>query len=167
MNNIKLKKLHPDAIMPTKGDPDAACYDLYALEDVDFGPGEIKLVRTGWAMEAPKGWRFNLYVRSSTPLKKYFSLANGVGIIDWSYRGECMVQLMNIKVDNQRIYANDPQDKYGEFDQRIRIFTENRIRKGDKIAQIELVLSISANLEVVDELSNTERGTGGFGSTGN
>lgn len=169
MLDLKLKKLHPDAIQPTIGTPESACFDLYALEDVDFQPGEIKLVRTGWSAEPPAGFRINIYVRSSTSLKKHFTLANNVGIIDVDYRGELCVQLRNVKMHSQRIYGNDPFDAYGECDQYIEILDENYIRKGEKIAQFELVPSNPAkwfNLNIVEELTETQRGISGFGSTG-
>jgi len=146
---MKIKRLHKDAILPTIGTPDSACYDLYALEDTDFKENEIKLVRTGWAIEPPPGWRINLYVRSSTPLKKGFILANSIGICDQDYRGEFFVQLMNVSHEST----------LGNF-----------VAKGDKIAQFELVASNPAKnfpLEEVSELSQTVRGAGGYGSTGN
>lgn len=143
---LKLKKLHPDAIMPTLGSKSAACYDLYALEDTTFNLDEIKLVRTGWAAELPPGYRLNLYVRSSTPLKRGYMLANSVGIIDNDYRGEIMIQLIRISKSE---------------------FTDT-IKAGEKIAQIEIVKYESiTDIVIVDELSSTERGDGGFGSTGN
>ena len=155
---IKLKQLDPKAITPTKGSEQAACWDLYALEDVTFAPGEIKLVRTGWAAQPPNGFRFNIYVRSSTPVKKGFELANSVGIIDSDYRGELYVQLRNISLmDSQTCVGNA-------------IICENHIKAGDKIAQMELVFDPSQmelnQISVVGELDDTERGDGGFGSTG-
>jgi dUTP pyrophosphatase len=164
---LKIKKLHPDAIEPQIGTEFSACYDLYALEDVKFAPGEIKVIRTGWKMEPPKGWRINIYVRSSTPAKKGFILANSLGIMDEDYRGEFGVQLMNIKVESEWKRATD--DSGGVYDKETVVFAKNKISKGDKIAQFELVASNPAAhfplLEAV-ELSATQRGEGGFGSTG-
>lgn len=153
---LKLKQLHSDAIKPTTQMGDA-CYDLYALEDVDFAPGEIKLVRTGWSAEVPVGWRMNIYVRSSTPLKKKFLLANSVGIVDNGYRGELMVQLMNI---NTAWMDDKPEE---------RVLWSNSIKKGDRIAQFEIVPNnpaVGFPIEIVDVLGETKRGEGGFGSTG-
>lgn len=155
----KLKRLHPDAIFPTVGSEKAACYDLYALEDVEFEPGEIKVVRTGWAIETDEGLRTNIYVRSSTPFKKKFILANSVGIIDEDYRGELGILLMNVKVAPFR-YAGGYT--VGQF-------VANKISKGDKIGQFEFLLSYRAaefEIKEVDELNETKRGEGGFGSTG-
>ena len=160
MDNVKLKFLDENAIHPVKGSKRSACWDLFALEDVTFYPGEIKLVRTGIAMEAPPGWRFNIYVRSSTPSKKGFMLANGVGIIDADYRGELVVQLINILQNYE----------HNATSQNIPYRTTNKIKAGDKIAQVEMVKDVSflaeSYIEVVAELSETARGAGGFGSTG-
>lgn len=156
---IQLKQLDPNAVTPTKGSEKSACWDLYALEDVRFLPGQIKLVRTGWAVAPPEGYRFNLYVRSSTPLKKNFILANGVGIIDADYRGELLVQLMNVSSEIVIVPGGIEKDDHPNF-----------IKAGDKIAQLELVVDLSDHefntISVVSELDETERGDGGFGSTG-
>jgi dUTP pyrophosphatase len=161
---IRLQKTHEDAVLPNNGTPLAACFDLYALEDVWFKPGEIKVVKTGWKLECPEGYRANVYVRSSTPLKKGFILANGVGIIDEDYRGELGVLLMNCKVKSyiEQPVQDEPFIEVGSF-------VSNQIFKGDRIAQLEIVPSLPAGtfeLEVVNDLSSTKRGEGGFGSTG-
>ncbi len=167
---VKFKKLHENAISPSIGSPAAACWDLYALEDTLFKGPEIKLVRTGWAVEPPLGYRFNMYVRSSTPLTKNFILANGVGIIDADYRGELFVQLLNIDVRQyvKKVLRGD--GSWGGDQDAWDYTTYNTIKKGDKIAQIELVQSTPASafpIEYVEELSQTKRGEGGHGSTGN
>ena len=153
--SLKLKQLDPQAITPSKGSVDAACWDLYALEDTSFEPGEIKLVRTGWAAEPPPHWRLNIYSRSSTPIKKGFMLANSVGIIDNDYRGEIFVQLQNVKMEPSPSSLSDV------------VHVPNIVRKGERIAQMELVQHFTMHeLEIVDELSDTVRGEGGIGSTG-
>lgn len=151
---IKIKKLSPDAMLPSIGNPMDACFDLHALEDTEFNPFEIKLVRTGIAIELPEGFRSNIYARSSTPLKKGLILANSVGIIDNGYRGELLIQFLNISniCDNGQVS-----------------FAKNKISKGDKIAQLEIVKSLTAGsfeMSIVGDLSQTTRGEGGFGSTG-
>lgn len=151
---IKIKKISENATIPSIGNPMDACFDLYALEDTEFNPFEIKLVKTGIAIELPENFRSNIYVRSSTPLKKNFILANGTGIIDNGYRGELMIQLLNIAS-----IFNEGQVS----------FIKNKISKGDKIAQLEIVQAIPAGsfeIKVFDTLSSTVRGDGGFGSTG-
>lgn len=159
---IKFLKLDDGAFQPERGSKDAACYDLFALEDVEFGPGQIKLVKTGWACEVPEGYRTNIYVRSSTPLKKSFILANGIGIIDNDYRGELKVQLMNVATAAGRTRDIDGISRVVGF------LTSNVIKRGDKIAQLEIVRDETADFDVefVDSLTETERGEGGFGSTG-
>jgi dUTP pyrophosphatase len=166
---IKLKKLDENAIEPVRGTEDAACLDLYALEDTEFEPGEIKLVRTGWAAEVPKGWRINIYVRSSTPLKKKFILANSIGVVDNDYRGELMVQLMNVKTKTVPAYNQEEGLSMRNRNEDVAVFTHNKISRGDKIAQLEIVLDAHKlfTVAIVNELSSTNRGAGGFGSTGN
>jgi dUTP pyrophosphatase len=158
---IKIKRLHPEATIPTAGHADDACFDLSALEHVTFQPGEIKLVRTGLALEIPPGHRVNVYVRSSTPIKKGLVLANGVGVIDYGYRGELYIQLMNVatKVIKPR-YEED--ETYG-------VLMPNALQKGDRVGQMELIVSIPTRdiiIQVVDDLATSGRGTGGIGSTG-
>ena len=152
---IKFKKLLPTAIVPTMASIGANCWDVFAAEDVEFLPGEIKLVRTGLAIEPPPGLRFNMYIRSSTSLKRGFSLANGVAIIDDCYRGDFTIQLMNIK-NEWDVMTNTLK------------WQRNKVSQGDKIAQIELVNAVDPlvwHFEEVDVLFNTERGEKGFGSS--
>ena len=159
MLTLKIKRLDEAARIPTVGRQDDACFDLSALEDVEFDPGEIKLVRTGLAIEIPRGHRASVFVRSSTPIKKGFILANGVGVIDHGYRGELFIQLMNVAT---RVIRPDGEQDYG-------VFMSNRLNRGDRVGQLEIVVSIFASdihLEVVDDLATTARGTGGIGSTG-
>ena len=162
MIEMKLRKLSSEAFTPERGTDHSACWDLFALEDTEFQPGEIKLVKTGWACEVPEGYRVNIYVRSSTPLKKGFILANSVGIVDNDYRGELMVQLMNVRNELGRTRDIDKVSRVTAFP------VANTIKRGDKIAQIEVVRDIAGEvaLTLVDTLTKTERGAGGFGSTG-
>ena len=136
---IKIKKLHPDAKMPTQGTKDAACFDLYAVENVDvwaFSP-RIK-VSTGIAMEIPSGYCGRVYSRSSAFLRGFDV---GSLVIDSDYRGELFIMV-------------------GAFPDRI------KIKKGERIAQIRIERLTPTEFEWADELSTTERGTGGYGSTG-
>lgn len=152
---VKAKKLDDRAIAPVRSSKEAACYDLAALEDTYFKPGEIKLVRTGWSIQPPKGWRANIYVRSSTPIKHSFLLANSIGVIDNDYRGELYIQLMNVKKAPSTFCIGDSVD------------VPNFIKRGQRIAQLEFVPYTPFNIVEVDKLDDTERGEGGFGSTGN
>lgn len=141
---MKIKRLHPDAIVPTLGSAAAAGYDLYALYPCDLEPGSTYLIHTGWAMEIPDGFWGGIYARSGLATKKGLRPANCVGAIDPDYRGEVMVALHNDSASIQHINA------------------------GDRIAQLIFaeVWHPSDGLEEVEELSDTSRGEGGFGSTG-
>ena len=167
--SIQFKQLDVEAILPKRGYGTAAAFDLFALEDVEFKPGEIKLVKTGWACEVSKGYRANIYARSSTPLKKGFILANGVGVIDNDYRGELLVQLMNIKNEPHLIQKRRRIGRgiTGYYSDETVIQVSNKVKKGDAIAQLEVVHNLDDDYLLVEELSETQRGKGGFGSTGN
>ena len=141
---IEIKKLNEEAIIPTYGSIDAAGADLYACIDNNetILPHETKLIKTGIAMAIPKGLVGLVFARSGLASKKGLAPANKVGVIDADYRGEIMVALHN--------HSN----------------IEQSIEQGERIAQIAFVPYIKGNFDIVDELDNTIRGTGGFGSTG-
>lgn len=137
---LGIKLLTPTAQMPTqahKGD----LWDVYADEDKLIVDYESRLVSTGIALEIPKGYQVRLYNRSGNPLKYRIILSNSVGIIDSSYRGEIKGQFFCIQGCH-------------------------KIEKGDKIMQMELVPIMDVEIEQVQELSQTDRGANGFGSTG-
>ena len=144
MSTIRVKKLKENAILPTYGSAFAAGADLYACEDapVTVAPGETKLVHTGLAMEIPTGLVGLIYARSGLASKKGLAPANKVGVIDSDYRGEIMVALHNHGTVAQTVEADE------------------------RIAQIVFAPYYAAEFSVVDELDNTTRGAGGFGSTG-
>ena len=141
---INIKKLCENAIVPTYGSQYSAGADLYAAIDspVSINPGETYLVKTGIAMEIPTGYVGLVFARSGLASKRGLAPANKVGVIDSDYRGEIMVALHN--------HSN----------------TMQTIEAGERIAQISIVPFLSAEFDVVDELSETERAGGGFGSTG-
>ena len=141
---VNVKKLKEEAIVPTYGTDFAAGADLYACLDeaVIIAPGENYLVKTGIAMEIPAGYAGLVYARSGLATKKGLAPANKVGVIDADYRGEIMVPLHNhSKVDAV-------------------------IEPNERIAQMILTPFLTAQYTVVDELSDTDRGESGFGSTG-
>lgn len=141
---VNVKKLKEEAIVPTYGTDFAAGADLYACLDeaVIIAPGETYLVKTGIAMEIPAGYAGLVYARSGLATKKGLAPANKVGVIDADYRGEIMVPLHNhSKVDAV-------------------------IEPKERIAQMILTPFLTAQYTVVDELSDTDRGESGFGSTG-
>ena len=144
MEPIRVKKLNDKAILPTYGSPEAAGADLYACldQDVTIGPGETVFVPTGLAMEVPKGCAGLIYARSSLGSKRGLAPANKVGVIDSDYRGQVMVALHN--------HGGVPQT----------------IGYGDRIAQLLITPVYTPGFVEAAELDDTQRGKGGFGSTG-
>ena len=144
MNAISVKKVRENAILPTYGSPEAAGADLYACLDapVTIEPGKTVFIPTGLAMEVPKGCAGLIYARSSLGAKRGLAPANKVGVIDSYYRGEVSVALHN--------HGSQPQE----------------INPGDRIAQLLITPVLTPPYQEAEELSDTHRGTGGFGSTG-
>ena len=144
MSFIAVKKLRENAILPTYGSPEAAGADLYACLEatVTIAPGETVFIPTGLAMEVPKGCAGLIYARSSLGAKRGLAPANKVGVIDSDYRGEISVALHN--------HGSVPQE----------------VNPGDRIAQLLITPVLTPPYQEADELSDTHRGTGGFGSTG-
>lgn len=141
---VNIKKLKENATIPTYGSANAAGADLYACIDsaLTIEAGETFLVPTGLAMELPEGYAGLIYARSGLATKKGLAPANKVGVVDSDYRGEVMVSLHN----HSKVAAT--------------------IEPGERIAQLVITPYIAAVFHTVDELDNTERGAGGFGSTG-
>ncbi len=141
---MNIKKLNENATVPTYGSACAAGADLYACEEnaVVIGAGETVLVHTGIAMAIPEGYVGLVYARSGLASKRGLAPANKVGVIDSDYRGEIMVALHN--------HGAVPQT----------------VENGERIAQIVFTPYVAADFDVVDELDDTARGAGGFGSTG-
>ena len=144
MNTVRVKKLHPNAVLPTYGSAEAAGADLYACleEAVTIAPGEVYWVPTGIALEVPKGCAGLVYARSSLGAKRGLAPANKVGVVDSDYRGEVKVVLLN--------HSNQPQT----------------LQPGERVAQFVITPVLQPAYEEVDELTDTSRGEGGFGSTG-
>ena len=143
---IRIKKLHPDAVIPKYQTSGAAAFDLVALEDTTFFLGETKLVRTGLAIDTGPGYQLEVRDRSSMALKTPMRVANSPGTVDSDYRGEVCV-IMTMVTNN-----------YGDIGY--------VIKKGDRMAQGAVMPAILADIEVVDYLSDSSRGQNGFGSTG-
>ena len=141
---VSFIKLHPDAIPPTYGSSSAAGADLYALteKDIPIAAGATVFIRTGIAMEIPEGYVGLIFARSSMGAKRNLAPANKVGVIDSDYRGEIQVVLHN--------HGN----------------SEQTICPGERIAQLVIVPYLRADFNECSSLSSTERGDGGFGSTG-
>ena len=141
---VAVKKLDENAVLPTYGSEFAAGADLYALceEELVFAPNETKLVRTGLAMEIPEGYAGLIYARSGLASKRGLAPANKVGVVDADYRGEVMVALHNHSG------------------------VEQRIAPKERIAQLVIAPFLKAEFTQAEELTDTVRGVGGFGSTG-
>lgn len=143
MINVKIKKLNDNAIIPTRGSEYAAGYDLYACSDdlITIAPHSTVKIGTGLAIEIPEGYFGAIFARSGLATKKGLRPSNCVGVVDSDYRGECIVALHN----DTDVYMS--------------------IEPYERIAQLVIQPYLSVEFTEVDELSDTERGVGGFGST--
>ncbi|MBQ7319805.1 MAG: dUTP diphosphatase [Clostridia bacterium] len=141
---IQIKKLREQAQMPTRGSAAAAGYDLYACIDeaVVIAPHTTAKIGTGLSVAVPEGYFGAVFARSGLASKQGLRPANCVGVCDADYRGEYIVAL-----------HNDSDE-------------ERTVMPGDRIAQLVIMPFLPAEFEEVDELTETQRGAGGFGSTG-
>ena len=141
---ISVKKLHPAARLPVYATEEAAGADLCACLEapVTIGPGETAMIPTGLAVEIPRGYVGLVFGRSGLALKRDLAPANKVGVIDSDYRGELKTGLHNHGTATQTV------------------------EPGERISQLVLVPYLTAQFTEADSLSDTQRGTGGFGSTG-
>lgn len=137
---VQVKLLHPDAKVPSYGRPGDAGLDLCAIEDVTLSPNEQKIVKTGLAIVIPPGTVGLVWDRSGMAAKN--GVKSMAGVIDHTYRGELGVVLVNVTKQNYEI------------------------KKGDRVAQLLVQPIYTAQVSVVDELDETHRGSGGFGSSG-
>ena len=142
--SMRIKKLSEQAILPTYGSAFSAGADLYACIDTDVTvePGKTVLIHTGLSMEIPEGLVGLIYARSGLATKRGLAPANKVGVVDSDYRGEIMVALHN--------HSDLPQT----------------VAHGERIAQMVFAPYYAADFVLVDDLTETARGEGGFGSTG-
>ena len=141
---MNIKKLNEKAMIPTYGSASAAGADLYACEETEVTilPGETKLIHTGIALEIPDGLVGLIYARSGLATKRGLAPANKVGVIDSDYRGQVMVALHN----------------HGKLPQ--------TVCYGERVAQLLITPVFTPGFLEAEELDDTQRGTGGFGSTG-
>ncbi len=141
---VRIRKLSENAKVPSYGSEFAAGADLYACLDADIviQPHETAVIPTGIALELPVGYAGLIYARSGLATKKGLAPANKVGVVDCDYRGEVKVALLNHGTTAQTVSA------------------------GERVAQLVIAPYITADFEECDELSETVRGAGGFGSTG-
>lgn len=181
--DVKVKKLHPDAVIPKYSHLNDAGFDLVAVEDVIIQPGETKKVPIGLAFAIPPGYELQIRPRSGISSKTKLRISNAPGTVDAGYRGEVCVLVDNIA-------QMEPSGVTGDtilFDATFLLTTIDGkttdyepevgaeesyfkptyiVRKGDRIAQGVIAPVYQARFEEVDELDKTERGTGGFGSSG-
>lgn len=141
---MQVKKLDPKAKMPTYGSTLAAGADLYVCleEPVTIQPGKTVLLPTGISIAVPAGYAGMVFARSGLASKQGLAPANKVGVIDADYRGPVMVALHN--------HSQEPRT----------------VNHGDRVAQLVIMPVLTPELEEVAELDETQRGAGGFGSTG-
>lgn len=145
MIKVEIKKLHPAAQLPTRGSAQAAGYDLYAClpeGQVTLQPGETRRISLGLALALPEGYFGAVFARSGLSTREGLRPANCVGVVDSDYRGENMVPLHND--------SGVPRV----------------VHHGDRIAQMVVLPYLAVDFSEVEELDKTERGEGGFGSTG-
>jgi len=139
---LRVKRLSPSATLPARAHPADAGLDLHSAVDLDIPPGETRLVGTGLAFELPPGTEAQVRPRSGLALTHSVTVLNTPGTIDEGYRGEVGVILIN---HGRRVFE---------------------VRRGMKVAQLVVQPTLAVEIVAVDALSDTSRGTGGFGSTG-
>ena len=144
MNQVQIKRIRKNAILPSYASPEAAGADLYAClgDEVVIAPHSTAMIPLGFSTAIPTGWVGLIFARSGLASKRDLAPANKVGVIDADYRGEWFVPLHN----------------HGE--------QSRLVEPGDRIAQLIIVPCMTASFCEVEELSETVRGAGGFGSTG-
>lgn len=176
---VKVKKLHPGAVIPNYARELDAGFDLVAVEDTLIAPGESAKIRTGLAIALPPGYELQVRPRSGVSDKTKLRISNSPGTVDAGYRGEVCVLIDNthrpyyaVVGDSRGWMHLSEQDgtTFGidgkEIEGTDNLHGTYLIRKGDRIAQGILAAVPIAQFEVVDELDETERGDGGFGSSG-
>ena len=143
MTELAFQRLHPDAALPERAHPGDAGFDLRSIEDVEVGPGERAMVRTGLAVAIPDGHAGLVLPRSGLASKHGLTLANAPGLIDSGYRGELICSVVNLDLHESV-----------------------KIARGERIAQLVVVEVPERRPGWVDELPPSSRGESGFGSTG-
>ena len=139
---VRFRKVHPDAALPSYAHPSDAGMDVRSVEDLTIAPGRRALVHTGLVMLLPPMYEAQVRPRSGLALKSGITVLNTPGTIDSGYRGEVGVILVN----------------FGD--------TDFQVKKGDKVAQIVIAPVVQAQVVETSEVDETDRGAGGFGSTG-
>ena len=136
--------IYKDAVIPQYQSKGAAGFDFHALEDIEIGPRQTKLVKTGLSFEIPEGYELQVRPRSGMSLKTKIRVANSPGTVDSDYRGEICIIMENVGLLGSLPYE---------------------IKKGDRVAQ-GVICPVYQAVFIEDDLSETERGEGAFGSSG-
>ncbi len=142
MAKIRIKKIRDNAVTPHYEHDGDAGMDLYAVEDFTLRPGQRELIPTGFQVEVPKGYEMQIRPKSGLALKHGITVLNTPGTVDSCYRGEVGVIMLN---------ASD---------------RDYEVKVGEKVAQAVIAKVEKAVIEEVEDLTQTQRGSGGFGSTG-
>lgn len=161
---IPFVKCHPDAKMPEYAHPDDSGMDVYAVDDYVIHPGETKLIPTGIRVAVPNGYEIQIRPKSGRALKTKMRIANSIGTVDAGFRGELQVIIENIEPPIKDI-TYDFDDNGRPIITSILRGSDMTIGKGEKFAQLVLMEVPKAVLFQVENLDDTERGNGGFGST--
>lgn len=161
---IPFVKCHPDAKMPEYAHPDDSGMDVYAVDDYVIHPGETKLIPTGIKVAVPNGYEIQIRPKSGRALKTKMRIANSIGTVDAGFRGELQVIIENIEPPIKDI-TYDFDDNGRPIITSILRGSNMTIGKGEKFAQLVLMEVPKAVLFQVENLDDTERGNGGFGST--
>lgn len=161
---IPFVKCHPDAKMPEYAHPDDSGMDVYAVDDYVIHPGETKLIPTGIKVAVPNGYEIQIRPKSGRALKTKMRIANSIGTVDAGFRGELQVIIENIEPPIKDI-TYDFDDNGRPIITSILRGSDMTIGKGEKFAQLVLMEVPKAVLFQVENLDDTERGNGGFGST--
>lgn len=149
---VKIKKLHPDAAIPKYAHEGDSGFDLVAIEDVDIYPGETKLIKTGISLSVDRGFELQIRPRSGLSLKTPLRVANSPGTIDSSYTGQIAVIMEHILTKSNTVGALRS--------------VPHTIHKGERVAQGVVCPVVRVEFVEVESLDETDRNSGGFGSSG-
>lgn len=162
---LKVKRLDKGIPMPEYAKSNDAGFDLRATEDVTICPGETVMVGTGLAFEIPEGYNGEVRARSGMASKRMLAPINEPGTVDAGYRGEVMVPLHNFAPSGVSCI-----EQIGDGANLLRVIPNRggiqHVKRGERIAQMVIAPVAHCEFEEVDELSETDRGSGGFGSSG-
>nr|WP_181349482.1 deoxyuridine 5'-triphosphate nucleotidohydrolase [Thalassobacillus sp. CUG 92003] len=167
---VKIRKLHPDAIIPTYAHEGDAGADLYAVEDTVIEPGDTAVIKTGISVELPAGYEWQIRPRSGISARTKLRVANAPGTVDFGFKGEVGVIMDNVAQDHDFpttedivLYTDGISSRMAKDDE---VDCSYHIRKGERIAQAILAPVASATFVEVDTLDESDRGEGGYGSSG-